>query len=112
MDAIEIADNLSLFINDIDELINQYGNQHFNYQKIFQYLTSPYAEKRDKTKYIIEMEYMEYYPRGNWRDDFLDKIIKLFDKYKKYHKLGLFKKKIMFYENTIIKITVNFVKPQ
>jgi len=107
MDPIGIENILSLFINDIDELINQYGKQHFKYQKI-----SPYVKERNKTKYIIEMEYVKYYHKGNWRDEFLDKICKLFNKYENVHRMGLLKNRILFCETTIIKITVDFDKLQ
>jgi len=113
MDPIEIANTLSRFVEDFDKLLEQYdkpGNQNLNYQKSFQYVTSPYAKKRDKTIYLIEiLEEEEVYPfMENWKHVFLDKIIELFDKYKECHKLGLLKKKIKFYETTIIKITVDY----
>jgi len=113
MDPIEIATTLSIFIEELDKLIKQYDKPDVKYQKTFQFLTHPCVEKRDKTKYKIEIQYDGLYdPVTDWRNDFIDQICDLVSKNKRVHKLGLLKNKIRFYETTIIKITVDFDKLQ
>lgn len=113
MEPIDITNGLSLLKEELEELIVQYQepeNKYFKYQKIFQYITSPYSTKRYETKYHIEIIYDDNYGSvENWRHEFLDKLMKLFRKYENIRKLGLLKKKVMFYANTIIKITIDHI---